>query len=118
MKIIFAITSPSAQNPLMGIWPAARILNEADDAPEYLSYSIGERHRPPDLAGAQGEVLEKILGRRVDSSELSRIAADVALEAPLAGEMGEKLGGLPHHPGAGPWGDGGCLRGGAGIPGP
>lgn len=54
------------------------ILNEAGGAPEYLSYATGERLRPPDLDGAQGELFERILGYRVDAGRLSRLGDDLA----------------------------------------
>jgi serine/threonine protein kinase/tetratricopeptide (TPR) repeat protein len=53
-------------------------LNEAGGTPEYLSYSSGERYRPSDLGGAQGDLFARILGYTVDSSRLSRIADDLA----------------------------------------
>ncbi|MBI4602978.1 MAG: protein kinase [Planctomycetes bacterium] len=72
-------------------------LNEADGSPEYLSYSTGERHRPADLPGAQGELFGRILGYDVDGAVLSRIGDDVAAPgeggaAPVPGEGERRLG--------------------------
>jgi serine/threonine protein kinase/TolA-binding protein len=52
-------------------------LNEAEGAPEYLSYSSGARHRPADLVGTQGELFQRILGYEVQGERLSRIGNDL-----------------------------------------
>jgi serine/threonine protein kinase/predicted Zn-dependent protease len=57
-------------------------LNDAQGSPEYLSYSTGERHRPADLTGAQGELFERILGYEVKQQRLSRLGDDLVVEAP------------------------------------
>jgi len=54
------------------------ILNEAEGAPEYLSYATGERYRPSGLGGAQKDLFERILGYRVDESRVSRMGDDLA----------------------------------------
>jgi serine/threonine protein kinase/Flp pilus assembly protein TadD len=69
-------------------------LNEADGvgvggnggAPEYLSYATGERHRPADLDGAQGELFERILGYEVKKQLISRFGDDLAVEVPPSEE--------------------------------
>jgi serine/threonine protein kinase/Tfp pilus assembly protein PilF len=59
-------------------------LNEADGSPEYLSYTSGGRYKPSAFGSAQGELFERILGYRVDSSQLGRIGEDVAAAASAA----------------------------------
>jgi serine/threonine protein kinase/predicted Zn-dependent protease len=60
-------------------------LNEAEGTPEYISYSTGERWRPSGIEAAQGEILGRILGYRVDENRLSRIGGDIAPQ-PAAAE--------------------------------
>jgi Tol biopolymer transport system component len=62
------------------------ILNDAQDSPEYLSYSSGERYRPSDLGGKQGALFERILGYRVDSSRIGRICEEIAVTTGSTGE--------------------------------
>lgn len=57
------------------------VLNEAQGSPEYLSYASGKRFRPSDLGGKQGELFERILGYKVDSSRMSQISDEVAATA-------------------------------------
>jgi serine/threonine protein kinase/tetratricopeptide (TPR) repeat protein len=56
-------------------------------APEYLSYATGERHSPPDLAGAQGELFERILGYEVKEQLISRFGDDLVAGAPAPEEV-------------------------------
>ena len=68
-------------------------LNEASGSPEYLSYSSGERFRPPAAGEQQARLFEKILGYGVDASKLSRIGEDcrpAAEVAEPAGDQGER----------------------------
>ncbi|MGH7378146.1 MAG: hypothetical protein ACREKK_12085, partial [Candidatus Methylomirabilales bacterium] len=53
-------------------------MGENDSAPEYLSYSTGERHRPAALGKSQKQLLERILGIELDEAGLSRIGDDLA----------------------------------------
>lgn len=57
-------------------------LNEADGALEYLSYSTGDRHRPPDGQAAQRELFGRILGYPIDDARLSRLGADLEPAGP------------------------------------
>ncbi|MBI4586915.1 MAG: protein kinase [Planctomycetes bacterium] len=66
-------------------------LNEADGIPEYLSYSTGERFRPPSVDERQRTLFAQILGYQVDSSRLSRLGEDcaLALAGPAESAAGE-----------------------------
>jgi serine/threonine protein kinase/Flp pilus assembly protein TadD len=68
------------------------VLNEAQGAPEYLSYSTGEHHRPSDLGGKQGELFEKILGYRVDQTRMSQMGDELASSAKEAASLDLKDG--------------------------
>jgi serine/threonine protein kinase len=52
-------------------------LNEAGGSPEYLSYSTGKRLRTANVAKAEEEIFERILGYGVSESKISTIEKDI-----------------------------------------
>ncbi|HAK96244.1 MAG TPA: hypothetical protein DCM87_14945 [Planctomycetes bacterium] len=70
------------------------LLNDVDGVPEYISYATGECYRPEDLPDAQGVLLGRVLGYRVDAQRLTGIAGDIApppapSDAPVARRLGD-----------------------------
>ncbi|MBI4582712.1 MAG: serine/threonine protein kinase [Planctomycetes bacterium] len=70
------------------------ILNEAEGAPEYLSYATGERYKPSSAGERQRQLFSSIFGYGVDESRVSRLGEDLApaieLEKAPASQEGER----------------------------
>jgi serine/threonine protein kinase/Tol biopolymer transport system component len=65
------------------------LLNEATGVLEYLSYATGEHYRPPGLEAKEGDLFDRILGYRIDSSALDKIEEDLAPAATAASSAPE-----------------------------